>query len=88
MSKACQYDQWTGIYMRSGCLPANSVDVGFDRSGKIKVDDIRDVLEVHASGHTIFFIAASEEEIKKKKIQTLFHDLIYNFDRIIVTLQA
>lgn len=51
------------MYLESWCLPANSVDVGVNRGGEIKVDDICDVLEVHASGYAIFFIHASEKNI-------------------------
>lgn len=53
------------MYLKSPRSPANSVDVGFNRSGEIKVYDIGDVLEVHASGHTKFFIFTSGKEKTK-----------------------
>lgn len=48
------------------------MDVRFNRSGKIKVYDICNVLEVHTSGHTIFFIFASKGKKKNTNIKSTF----------------
>lgn len=43
-------------------LPSYSMDVGFYARGEIKVDDVGDVLEVHASGDAVFFVFVPVEK--------------------------
>lgn len=67
ISNAHQCNQCMDMYLKNWHSPANSVDVGFNIGGKIKVYDVCNVLEIHASGHTKFFIFGSEK--KKKSIK-------------------
>lgn len=37
-------------------LPSDSMNVRIDSCGEIEVDDVGDILEVHASGDSVLFV--------------------------------
>lgn len=46
-------------------LPSNSMNVRIESCGEIKVDDVGNILEVHASGDSVLFVFTPLKIIEK-----------------------